>query len=259
MNLNKLQKKNLIRICIISLPVLFLAASVSSFGPVLTDILKNPFTLLTAMQREAGAIIFFQRNSTQNERLTKEVDFLKSKLVSQQELYLENDRLRKLLSFKQREQFKVIPAKVIARSPDSWSSSIIIDRGRNSGIKTGMVVINFLGLIGKVIDTQEYTSKVLLVTDPGFAVSALIQRSREEGLICGTLGSNLIMRYLPEDPDIKLQDEVVTSGLSHSTPKGLLIGSIIGLGREFSGLSRYCLVKPAVDLSNIEEVLIIVS
>ena len=180
-------------------------------------------------------------------------------MVRQQEFYLENERLKKLMSLKQQAQFKAVSAKVIARSPDSWSSSIIIDKGRYAGIKQGMAVINFLGLVGKVVDTQEYTSKVLLITDPGFAVSALIQRSREEGLVCGTLGSNLIMRYLPEEPDIKLQDEVVTSGLSQATPKGLLIGRIIGLGREFSGLSRYCLVKPAVDLFNIEEVLIIVS
>jgi rod shape-determining protein MreC len=66
------------------------------------------------------------------------------------------------------------------------------------------------------------------------------------------------MKYLPEDADIKLQDTIVTSGLNNNYPKGLFIGSVIDIGKDFSGLSRYAVIKPAVNLSNIEEVLVIV-
>jgi len=68
----------------------------------------------------------------------------------------------------------------------------------------------------------------------------------------------LIMKYLPKDSDIKASDIIITSGLTDNYPKGLLIGRVISIGEEFSGLSRYAIVKPAVDLSNIEEVLIII-
>jgi rod shape-determining protein MreC len=66
------------------------------------------------------------------------------------------------------------------------------------------------------------------------------------------------MRYLPEEPDIKIGDVIITSGLNYTHPKGLLIGTVIEIGKEFSGLSRYAIIKPAVELSSIEEVLVII-
>ena len=171
---------------------------------------------------------------------------------------MENERLKKLFSIKQRSSFKVILARVIAGSADSWSSSIIIDKGSSSGIKRGMAVITYLGLAGRVVETTGSASKIMLISDPDLSISGIVQRSRQEGIVSGTLGANLIMRYLPEDSDIRIGDTVVTSGLSKACPKGLLIGSVIEIGREYSGLSRYAIIKPAVNLSSIEEVLVVI-
>jgi rod shape-determining protein MreC len=66
------------------------------------------------------------------------------------------------------------------------------------------------------------------------------------------------MKYLPKDADIQVSDVIITSGLTETYPKGLLIGSVLNIGEEFSGLSRYAIIKPVVNLSNIEEVLIII-
>jgi rod shape-determining protein MreC len=134
---------------------------------------------------------------------------------------------------------------------------VIVDKGSDSGIQRGTAVVNFLGLIGRVTETTVFTSKITLINDPNVAVSGMLQRSRQEGLISGTLGNYLIMRYLPEDVDAKPGDIVVTSGLNLMYPKGLLIGTIAEINKEFSGLSRYAIVRPAVKLSGIEEVLII--
>jgi len=76
--------------------------------------------------------------------------------------------------------------------------------------------------------------------------------------VSGTLGRSLIMKYLPKDADIRVNDVVITSGLTDAYPQGLLIGSVINIREEFSGLSRYCYINPAVNLSSIEEVLIII-
>jgi len=67
------------------------------------------------------------------------------------------------------------------------------------------------------------------------------------------------MKYLPEDADIKLKDTIVTSGLNDTYPKGLLIGTVIDIGKEFSGLSRFAVIKPAINFSSIEEILIVAS
>jgi rod shape-determining protein MreC len=255
----KFKKKNLIYFCVLCLVLLLAFSSIPYLREPILDTLKQPFSLLALIRRELSAIIFYHRNFIQNENLKKDIDLLRNRLNAQREIYLENARLKKLLYFKQESPYKLIAARVIGRSPDSWSSGIIIDKGRHSGIERAMPVITYLGLVGRVIDAQEFTSKILLINDPNLAISAMVQRSRQEGLVCGTLGSNLIMRYLPEEADIKTQDVIITSGLNQAYPKGLLIGRVVEIGKEFSGLSRFATIKPCVNLSNLEEVLIIVS
>lgn len=255
--LNKFKKKVLIYV-FFCLLLLFICVWIPALRPPFLNILKQPLSLLRLIQREFGAIIFYHRNFLQNERLQEKIDLLKNKLNTEKEIYMENARLEDLLSFKQKSPYKLIAARLIARSPDTWSSSIIIDKGRHHGIKKGMVAINYLGLIGRVIETQEFTSKILLISDPSLGVSCLDQRNRQEGLVCGTLGSHLMMKYLTEDSGIKVEDIIITSGLNQTYPKGLLIGKVVDIGKEFSGLSRYAIIKPAVNLSSIEEVLIII-
>ncbi|MDD5596088.1 MAG: rod shape-determining protein MreC, partial [Candidatus Omnitrophica bacterium] len=132
------------------------------------------------------------------------------------------------------------------------------NKGSNSWIKRGFVVMSYIGLLGRVVETSQYSSKVMLLNDPSLSVSAIDQRSRQEGLVCGTLESSLVMRYLPKDADIAVSDVIITSGLTNIYPKGLIIGTVVEIGEEFSGLSRYASIKPAVNLSSIEEVLIII-
>jgi rod shape-determining protein MreC len=254
----RLKKKSLIHALIFVFFLILLASFTPAFKTPASGILKYPLGLLTLIKRELGGIIFYHRNLIQNERLRKEIDLLKEKFNTVNEVYLENRRLKNLLSFKQKSPHKVVAARVIGRSVDNWSSLVLIDKGNYHGIKRGFVAITYLGLVGRVVEAADSVSKVKLINDPSFGVSALVQRSRQEGLVSGTLGRSLIMKYLPKDSDIKASDIIITSGLTDNYPKGLLIGRVISIGEEFSGLSRYAIVKPAVDLSNIEEVLIII-
>lgn len=251
-------KKKLIYPALFILLLFFLSSLVPQFRRPLLDTLKYPLSLLTLIKHEVEGMIFYHHNFRENENLKKEISLLKYKLNATEEIYLENKRLLSLLSLKQKTAYKVVAARVIGRSADNWSSMLIIDKGRHHGIKKGMVVINHLGLVGRVMENTVSTSKIMLINDPNFSVSCLVQRSRQEGLASGTLGSSLVMRYLPKEADIKLSDTVVTSGLTPLYPKGLLIGSVVDMGVEFSGLTRYALIKPAVDLFSIEELLIIV-
>lgn len=254
----KFKNKKLARAAIVFFVLLFFAALIPALRNPVLNTLKYPLSLFTLVKREAGGIIFYHRNLLQHERLSKEIDLLKRKLNETNEIRLENARLKNLLSLKKNSPFKVIAAQVFGRSGDSWSSLVMINKGSHHGIKRGFVAINYLGLVGRVVETSSSSSKVMLLSDPNLGVSALITRSRQEGLVSGTLGSSLIMRYLPRDSDVQISDTVITSGLTSFYPKGLVIGTVTEVGDEFSGLSRYCLIKPVVDLSNIEEVLIII-
>lgn len=254
----KFNKKSIIYTAVCAAILFLLSSLTPALRTPVFGILKYPLGLFTLIGHEAEGLIFFHRNLVQNERLKKEIDLLKQKLYVTNEVYLENERLKSLLAFKQKAPFKAVAAKVIGRSADNWSSIAIIDKGSYHGIKRGLVVITYLGLVGRVIETDNSTSKIMLINDPSLGVSAIVQRSRQEGLVAGTLGRSLIMKYLPKDADIQLNDLVVTSGLTKAYPKGLAIGTVVSIGEEFSGLSRYCQVRPAVNLSSIEEVLIII-
>lgn len=254
----KFKKKSLIFFLTLCLLLLSVCSSIPTLRPFFVNTLRQPLNLVTLVRRELTGIIFYHRNFIQNERLNREISLLKNKLSAQEEAFLENTRLKKLLSLKQKSAYKLIAARVIARSPDSWTSAVIIDKGRHDGIRRGMVAVNFLGLVGRVIETQESTSKILLINDPNIGISAMVQRSRQEGLVSGTLGTSLVMRYLSKESDINIADVIITSGLNATYPKGLLIGSVVDIVSEFSGLTRYAIIKPAVDLSNIEEVLVVV-
>jgi len=251
-------KKQLIYSAVFVFLLIFLFPFTLPLRQSLTNTLKHPFSLIALIQREAAGIIFYHRNLVQREALKREVDFLRQKVNSLNEFYLENIRLKNNLSLKAKSGLKLVAARVIARAADSWSSILIIDKGNYHGIRRGMSVITYLGLVGRIIETTNSTSKVMLLSDPNLAVSSLIQRSRQEGLVSGTLGSNLIMKYLPEGADIKLEDIVVSSGLNDTYPKGLLIGRVVEIGKEFSGLSLYAIIKPSVNLSNIEEVSVVI-
>lgn len=254
----KFKKKSLIYTAVFVCLLLILSSLTPALRTQTSEILKYPLGLFTLMTREAGGIIFYHHNMAQNERLRKEINFLKQKLNTTSEVYLENKRLKSLVSFKQKTPYRVVPARVIGRSADNWSSIVIIDKGSYNGIRRGFVAINYLGLVGRVIEVGDTASKIMLINDPSIGVSSVVQRSRQEGLVSGTLGRSLIMKYLPKDADIQPSDTIVTSGLTSAYPKGLLIGSVVSVGEEFSGLSRYAIIMPAVNLSSIEEVLIII-
>lgn len=254
----KLSRKTLINFILIGCAVFLFSLSFSSFKNSAQKIFKPHLTLIDLLKRESAGIIFYHRNMVELDRLNNEVDVLRRRLFDLRELDQENLRLKGLLSFKQKSPLRLVSARVIARSPDSWSSIVIIDKGEFNGIRRGMAVINAQGLVGRVAECADNSSKIFLANDPSQGISSIVQRSRQEGLISGCLGSNLIMRYLPEDAQIAIGDIIITSELSQVYPKGLLVGKVINIAKEFSGLSLYAVVKPAADLSSIEEVLIII-
>ncbi len=254
----KISRKTLIGFIIFSCTLLLISNTLSCLKKSAQNVLAPQLSFLDLLKREFSGIIFYHRNMIQAEKLNAGVGALRWQMLDLKELNQENIRLKELLNFKQKSSLFLVPARVIARSPDVWSCSVVIDKGKNSRIKIGMAVINLQGLVGRVVECTENSSKVLLINDPSQGISAVVQRSRQEGLVNGTLGTNLIMRYLPEDAQITEGDIIITSELSQFYPKGLLIGKVINIGGDFSGLNRFAQIKPAAGLSSIEEVLVVI-
>jgi len=101
------------------------------------------------------------------------------------------------------------------------------------------------------------TSIDLLITDPNMAVTGLIQRTRDEGIVQGTAQGFVRMKYIPPLAAVKEGDTVVTSGLTGGFPRGLLIGQVLTVREREGDLFQTAHVAPVVDFGKLEEVLIV--
>jgi len=176
------------------------------------------------------------------------------------ELRSENDRLRKLLSLRSRQESvfkKVTASEVIGRSVGGWRDTLIINKGKRDGIKRDMPVVASEGLLGKIVEVTYSTSKVKLLTHPRIRVGALIQRSRQMGVIYGTADGECRMKYIAMDADVRSGDKVLTAPFSRLFPKGILIGEIHQVWKEPGQLYMIASIKLAQDIHRVEEVLIV--
>ena len=100
-------------------------------------------------------------------------------------------------------------------------------------------------------------SRVLLITDSDSVVSGIVERSRDEGAVLGNGRAGLIMKYLELESGVKEGDEVISSGFGGVIEKGILIGRVVSVEKDASGLYLNALVRPEVDIAKLEEVLVI--
>lgn len=242
---------------LIAAALIFAAGAIKPIRTSLIDGLSLPLLFFSYASRHIQGMVFYYQNLIENERLKQEIGLIQRQQFEAEELYRENMRLRRLLDFKEKSVYPLTAAKVIGYDPSQISSIIVINKGRSQGILAGNAVITNDGLVGRIIELGESTSKVLMINDINSGVAALIQRSRQKGLATGRLGGSIALRYLPADADVEISDLVVTSGLGGLFPKGILIGQIKQIRQEDSPLEKLALIQPSVELDNIEEVLVV--
>lgn len=191
-----------------------------------------------------------------NERLIEDNRNLRAELARVEEVRLANERLRKLLDFKEEIQLPTLPAQVISEDASSWFRTVVIDKGYDDGIGEGMPVVVAEGVVGRTIRVARHQSTVLLITDASSAVATLLQDNRTRG-ICRGEGTRLTLDFILRMAEIEVGDMIVTSGTGGVFPKGLVIGSVSSVSRGEYGLFQSVEVTPSVDFSRLEEVLVL--
>ena len=179
-----------------------------------------------------------------------------------EELEEENTQLRALLGeYESRAEMNPVLARVIASESGNYFSTFTINKGKNDGVDTQMAVITSEGLIGYTYEVFDTTAKVITVIDDQASLAALIESSRDQGAVKGTLGSTgeplCRMYYLSADSVPRPGDRVITSGVGVSFPKGLLIGYVRESTRAIEDNKHYIVVEPAADFEHIENVLVL--
>jgi rod shape-determining protein MreC len=223
----------------------------------LLDAVVRPVGLLQVPAFELRKLFFYRETYDEYVRYKRQAEVLKARLIAIGENAQVQERYEKIQDFRNGQNYVSVVANVIGRDPSNWNAALIIDRGRNEGIEVGQPVVSPLGVVGRIFEVGQNSAKVILLSDPTFAVAAVVQRSRENGLLTGSLQGVLRLQYLTDNADVKVGDTLVTSRLSTAFPEGILIGQITDVQASVNTHTVECLVDPAVDLSELEEVIVI--
>lgn len=220
------------------------AAAVSSGFGAMTDaagdVVENTFAdeqTLTALR-------------DQNEELRR-------RLAEADEYRQEAERLQELLNMKQTSGVTGPTARIVGRSTNAWDQSITIDLGSEEGIESGMTVMGAYGVIGQVAHTQAHTSTVRLLSDPNSGAAVMVQSSRANGIVRGSVSGLLHLEDLDEDVIPEVGDVIVTSGLGGSYERGLIIGTVVSVNKTPSNTTGSIVVSPNDTASMLEEVIVV--
>jgi rod shape-determining protein MreC len=193
----------------------------------------------------------------ENERLKRQVGELQVQIQQERARAETARQLERLLGFRQQLRVETIPANVIGASASLEFRGITIDRGTNSGVTLNMAVIAPTGLVGRVVTPTQHASKVQLLIDLNAAAGALVERSRAQGIVIGPVENGTVrMNFVAVTADVKVGDTVVTSGVDGIYPKGFVIGKIEHVDNG-NGIHKAIRVRPSVDFTTIEEVLVV--
>ncbi len=193
-----------------------------------------------------------------NRDLQATVDNLMIENVRLREAEIESANLREQLHFKvSNPTYELLAAEVIGYDPSNLLYYIVIDRGSQDGIASGMPVVTARGLVGKIAAVYPHSARVMLLTDPASSVSALIQSSRATGIVQGQGRLGLFMRYVEQSEQVEVGDIVLSSGLGGNLPKRLVIGTVTRVTRDQVQMFQDVQVLSAVRFDRLEMVLVI--
>lgn len=224
---------------------------------------RGGFKSLDEAQREARAL------RAENAQLATENTVFKN-------LEAENFRLREMLDFKQSSQYKLIACRVVSRDPSNWWNTVIINRGwadvekmpGNLQLTSDLPVITPRGVVGKTGIVSRNTTEVVLLINQNCKIAGVVEGSRDQGIVVG-MGApaeghpRIRMQYLPRNAHVAIGERVFTSGLGGVFPPGLFLGTVleappISASSNF-GLYREATIDPALDLTQLDELFVVLS
>lgn len=182
---------------------------------------------------------------------------LRQRVAQMEEYYQEAQRLQELLGVKDQYAMEGVTCRVISRSTDSWNQVLTIDGGTDDGVRAGLPVIGGSGLVGQVISASATKADVRLLQDRQTGVAAMIQSSRAEGILVGSLDGLLYLEDVSSDVSVSTGDVVITSGLGGGYYRGIMIGTVVKVDGSQGDENRKIIVEPNASASPLEEVMVV--
>lgn len=199
----------------------------------------------------------------ENDELKSRVDELTIDNTRLRQEQYELERLRELYQLDENySDYEKIGAHVIANNGSNWFNDFTIDKGSNDGVKVDCNVLAGSGLVGIVTEVGPDYARVRSIIDDSSNISAMILSTSDICMVRGDLqlasDGKIHFENLPNnDNEIEVGEQVVTSHVSSRFVQGLFIGYISDIQVDSNNLTRSGYITPAVDFSNLQEVLVI--
>ncbi len=182
------------------------------------------------------------------------------------DLFIENSRLREyaleairleaLLGMRPQPELRRQAARVIARGSSLGPQSVVLDRGDLDSVRVGDALLTAYGLAGTVVQTGSHSATAALLGHRDFRCRALVQRTREEGILAGSGPGELVLQEIPLSSDLQVDDVIVTSGKGSRFPGGVPI-AVVREVRPGTGLFLEVRLRPLARLTRLEELYVI--
>lgn len=266
-----MNRLNIVLVAVIIIAAVFLSTLgsglVQKFQSGFQGILAPFFKTGSAVQKQVGSVGQKLKNydelQAENSKLTTENKELRATNLILRDIEEEVNQLRQALAYQKKSVFKLVPARVIAREASTWWNIVRINRGFEDGIEENQPVLTDVGLVGKTTTVGKNMSTVLLLTDESCKVAAKVEGTRESGILNGlrvqesTGVGELQLNFLTKSAGLEAGQKIYTAGVSNGVfPSGILLGTVKSFKpRELDGQA---IAEPAVDLTNVEDVFVVV-
>lgn len=228
-----------------------------AFG-VFAEVQRGISAGLSSVRRVWSGYAGLRHVKSENVALTRQLEVAQVALQQQRALADRTRNLERLLDLRDRSNLNTVAAEIIAGGATPDFRTLTIDKGTRDGVSADMSVIAPTGVVGRVVMPSTRAAKVQLLIDRNAAAGALVERSRAQGVITGGGDDRLRLDYVSEVADVMVGDLVVTSGIDGIYPKGYVIGQVESVERS-GGAYKKITVKPAVDFTSLEEVLVVLT
>jgi rod shape-determining protein MreC len=197
----------------------------------------------------------------ENEALRRQILDLEADLQRQRALAARTQSLEDSLALKQSQPAPMLAARVIAGNPSPSVMTIMIDRGTDDGVRLNMAVVAAHGVVGRVIaPVSRSAATVQLLVGRNAAAAVTFERSQAGGMVVGGFSQTALRtEYVPVLADVRVGEKVTTSGQDGIFPAGFPVGTVDEVTHPGSAADREITVRPAVDFSRIDMVLVVLT
>ncbi len=228
-----------------------------TFG-AFAEVQRGTSAVLNGVRGGWSGYVALRNVRAENESLRQELASAQVEIQRQRALADRSRSLESILQLGSSTELQTTAAQIIGAAANPDFRTVTIDKGTRLGLKADMAVLGPQGVVGRVVVAGPRASRVQLLVDRNAAAGALIERSRAQGVVVGAGDNRLRLEFVSETSDVAVGDLVVTSGIDGIYPKGFVIGQVDSV--EKNGVTyRTIGIRPAVDFSSIEDVLVVLT